>query len=59
VLGVRQYGRRGGKKVSGIIAQVLIGLIFGQLFGPFALALMIYDVASFRPRTIRDERRCY
>jgi flagellar motor component MotA len=49
VLGVIQYVRRGGKTVSGIIGQVFIGLIFGNLFGPFALALMIHDVASFRP----------
>jgi hypothetical protein len=49
VLGVIQHIRRGGNTASGIIAQVFIGLIFGTLFGPFALALMIYDFASFRP----------
>jgi hypothetical protein len=50
VLGVIQYIRRGGKTASGIIVQVFIGLVFGYLFGPFALVLMIHDFASFRPK---------
>ena len=47
-LDVIQTIRRGGKKPSALIGQILFGSIFGILFGPFVFVVIISDRTSFR-----------